>query len=588
VPSPHSLGGFRSHLTHIGHLSRAVGAPRTTAQLRDDSSFKQCANLCGGLLSVWHRACSKKRNDEMNIMRKRFLGSWHGTLAPLLLIGCSEVNGPSPSGNAAIAPAGSLDRASGAGLNANASAGPVAPPGLGSLTVSPMSLSPHFDPVVHDYAIRCAAGANTLSLAFTAAPGSTAALISPSTAPMSSSPVAVQLLPDQAAVIETTDGFDASQEYWIRCLPPDFPTIIVTAYPRAGAPSAGWYLVADTLVPAGQSGFAMILDALGTPVWYRRAPVGVVDVDHYADNIVVFSPEMPPTGGQFEIDNLVTGQTQFLGAVNAPTDHHEFQELHSGHRVLISVPVAPGIDLTGLAGYGTGTTVEDCLIQELDQTGALVWQWKATDHIDPARETSPAFITDGQAVVDVFHCNAVDVDGIGNLIVSARHLNSVFYVSRSDGHIMWKMGGSPYNKDGARYIQIVNDPETAFYGQHDVRFEANGEISLFDDHTGMPGQARGVVYSVDVNAGTAQFAWQYLGSVSSGAMGSFRRYPDGSSVIGWGLPGRDPGLVFTEVNAAGQPLLDLSFGGGQSSYRALKYPLSAFAPDLLRASAGLP
>ena len=328
----------------------------------------------------------------------------------------------------------------------------------------------------------------------------------------------------------------------------------------------------------------------GTPVWYWRAPVGigVVDVDRYTDNIVAFSPFIPPTDGQFEIDNLVTGQSQFLGAVNAPTDQHELQELPNGHRFLIAVPATPGIDLTGLLGYGPAATVTDCLIQELDQSGALVWQWKATDHIDPAKETSPAFITDGQAAVDVFHCNAVDVDGNGNVIVSARHLNSVFYISTSDGHIIWKMGGSPYNKDGARYIQVVNDPQTAFYGQHDARFQPNGDISLFDDHTGMPGVARGAVYSLDLNAGTAQVAWQYLGSISSGAMGSFRRYSDGSSVIGWGLPGQAPGLVFTEVNAAGQPLLELSFTSGQSSYRALKYPLAAFDANLLRASAGSP
>jgi hypothetical protein len=344
-------------------------------------------------------------------------------------------------------------------------------------------------------------------------------------------------------------------------------------------------LIADTLVAAGQSGFAIIVDAHGTPVWYRRVSVGVVDVDHYADNVVVFSPQMPPTGGQFEIDNLVTGQTQFVGAVNAPTDHHEFQEQATGHRFLIAGPSTPGIDLTGLLAYGPGTTVTDCMIQELDQTGALVWQWKATDHIDPAKETSPAFLSDGESAVDVFHCNAVDVDSSGNLAVSARHLNSVFYISKNDGHIVWKLGGSQYNKDGARYIQIVNDPQIAFYGQHDVRFQPNGDISIFDDQTGMPGFARGVVYTLDMNAGTAQVAWQYLGSASSGAMGSFRRAADGSGVIGWGL---STSLVFSEVNAAGQPLLELTFGGGLSSYRALKYPLGAFDANLLRASAGSP
>jgi hypothetical protein len=180
----------------------------------------------------------------------------------------------------------------------------------------------------------------------------------------------------------------------------------------------------------------------------------------------------------------------------------------------------------------------------------------------------------------------VDVDDSGNLLVSVRHLNSVLYVSRSDGQIIWKLGGTPYNRDGAHYIQIVDDPLIAFCGQHDVRFQLNGDISLFDDQTGMPRVARGVVYSLDFNAGTARVAWQSLGSISSAAMGSFRRFADGSSVIGWGLPVGGPARILTEVNAIGQPLLELLFEGGHTSYRALKYPPSAFEEARLRASAG--
>ena len=518
--------------------------------------------------------------DDKNMMRKRFLGLWRGAYAPLLLIGCSEVSASSLAGNNANTPAESISSPSGTGL--------VVAWVPGSTTVSPPSIRPPFDPTVHDYVIPCAVGTNTLSLAFNANPGTTAELLSPSKAPLSSDSLDIQLVPDQAAVVQITDGIGVTQEYWIRCLPPDFPAISVTDHPLTGAPSAGWYLISDSIVPAGQSGFAMIVDAHGTPVWYRRAPVGVVDVDREADNVVVFSPQMPSTGGQFEIDDLATDTSQFISAVNAPTDHHEYQKLPSGHRFLIADPPTPGIDLAGLGGYGPGTTVMDCLIQELDQSGALVWQWKATDHIDPAKESSPFFVTSGQTVVDVFHCNAVAVDGNGNLMVSARHMNSVFHISKSDGTIDWKMGGSRYNKDGARSIQIMNDPQTAFYGQHDARFQANGDISLFDDQTGMPGVARGVVYTFDMNAGTAQVAWQYLGSAGSAAMGSFRRYPDGSSVIGWGMVSQGPARILTEVNATGQPLLELFFAAGQSSYRALKYPLGAFDANLLRASAGLP
>ena len=120
---------------------------------------------------------------------------------------------------------------------------------------------------------------------------------------------------------------------------------------------------------------------------------------------------------------------------------------------------------------------------------------------------------------------------------------------------MWKLGGTPYNKDGAQILTIQGDPETAFYLQHDARFQPNGDISLFDDHSAaaaVPGVARGVEYALDLDAGTAHVVWQYQGAASSGFLGSFRRYADGTNLIGWGNYTGTANLVFTEVDAAGQ------------------------------------
>ena len=69
-------------------------------------------------------------------------------------------------------------------------------------------------------------------------------------------------------------------------------------------------------------------------------------------------------------------------------------------------------------------------------------------------------------------------------------------------------------------------------------------------------------------------------------MGSFRILPDGSRVIGWGIPGGgDPAI--TEVDKNGNDLLEFLFPDGTQSYRAIKVPTSAFDIDLLRATAGV-
>ncbi len=205
-------------------------------------------------------------------------------------------------------------------------------------------------------------------------------------------------------------------------------------------------------------------------------------------------------------------------------------------------------------------------------------------------------------------------------------MDSVFYIEKKTGRILWKLGGKPYTKENATYVP-VDDP---FYAQHDVRFASawtpcgsaggKGQISLFDDHTDHPGPARGIVMDVVVGepsapdggaadggaadggaadggaadggaadggsgscgagASSAKVTWQYPAEISSLSRGSFRILPDGSRVIGWG--NGSPTWVFTEVNAKAQDLLDFYFTDGDISYRVIKVPLDTFDLETLR------
>ena len=122
----------------------------------------------------------------------------------------------------------------------------------------------------------------------------------------------------------------------------------------------------------------------------------------------------------------------------------------------------------------------------------------------------------------------------------------------------------------------------------DPEFQPNGDISLFDDHGAGSGPARGVEYELDLAGGTARLVWQYLGNATSSAMGSFRRYPDGDSVIGWGASTSSTHAAATEVDASGRDPLDLSFTShGNWAYRAVKVPIDAFDINALRNTAGL-
>jgi len=136
----------------------------------------------------------------------------------------------------------------------------------------------------------------------------------------------------------------------------------------------------------------------------------------------------------------------------------------------------------------------------------------------------------------------------------------------------------------------VGDGEGSFSRQHDARFEASGDVSVFDDHSALPGAARGVEYALDLQAGTAKVVWEYRGPVSSTAMGSFRRYSSGSNLIAWGYSSAITTFdaAFTEVDDQGRSVMEVSFVLGDAAYRAVKLPVEQLDIDVLRATAGHP
>jgi hypothetical protein len=70
------------------------------------------------------------------------------------------------------------------------------------------------------------------------------------------------------------------------------------------------------------------------------------------------------------------------------------------------------------------------------------------------------------------------------------------------------------------------------------------------------------------------------------ATGTFRRLPDGHSVIGWGITANFDGSLLTEIDASGRDVLDVNFTNNVYAYRALKVAPDQFDVNVLRATAG--
>jgi hypothetical protein len=489
----------------------------------------------------------------------------------------------------------------------------------------PLALIPPFSPGVHDYYVRCGAGTNALTVSMTASEGSTSLLAQPVPSPsLPQQTLPVSLDENQALVAAATND-TATVEYWVRCLPNDFPQLQWTPHANAGTPPPGYYLV-GTALPTTSGCYAMVLDGNGVPVWYFKAqPVHdycVFDVDSVVNGSISFDA-IADSPAQFELHQLAPLATTSLAPTGLNVDLHELRALPNGDYLVISSPEQPGVNLTGmqvpLPDGGVETpigpqTILACNLVEFRPDGTVVWSWSATDHFDAVADSVAPVLTTagptGNPVIDPFHCNSIDVDpGSGNLLVSAREMSSIFMIEKSTGRVLWKMGGATASKDGATYVAVA-DP---FSLEHDARLQpdwsptcngGSGHISLYDDESNTTQPARAVVYDVVVGGGdagtgecgdagapdggspgTATVAWQYRGTTPSLAMGSFRITPDGSRVIGWGLI---PGAGFTEVDGSGHDLLDFGFSDGNTTYRAIKVPPGAFDLEVLRRTAGLP
>ena len=154
-----------------------------------------------------------------------------------------------------------------------------------------------------------------------------------------------------------------------------------------------------------------------------------------------------------------------------------------------------------------------------------------------------------------------------------RHLSSIVKINRETGDVMWILGGK---QNGFTFINehAANAP-TYFSYQHNVSVLPNGNITLFDNgNQRTPSYSRGVEYKLDMQNMTATLVWEYRHTpdISTNAMGSVERLPNGNTIIGWGqLPAGSTDPVFTEVHPDNSTALEFFLPAGQFSYRSYNY-----------------
>lgn len=447
---------------------------------------------------------------------------------------------------------------------------------------STVTLDPVFTPSDTDYVWYCHSG--TTDLTIDVWQGSL----------LTAYPEAV--LNNQAVIVNTP-----GTTYWIRCLPANFPHLTVS-----GAAAPGYY-VTGTFGNGASPGFPMILNQYGTPVWYLTGvPDSAQDVEilPYTHTVEWASDRL----GYFNFYNLDTQTaTTFIPPIG-PFDGHEYYTDTGGNTWMFAVPIKSGYNLTSL-GQPKVHSIVDCVVQELSPSGQLLWSWDASQFVSPLETDGLDQVSHKQGVpaLDVYHCNSIDIDPLNpdNVLVSMRNVG-VLLIDKATGDIEWKLPSlnvtaSPMNDEPV--LTVEGDPEGGIMGQHDARFQPNGDISLFDDHTKAGGAARGVEYTIDTTNDTATLDWEYAAPSgrSAASMGSVRRYDDDlntydqdpttyggpqETIVDWGHGAPTGG--FTVLGPTNNVLMNVVFPKKKVGNRAVEVPLTALPLQELRDSAGLP
>lgn len=262
----------------------------------------------------------------------------------------------------------------------------------------------------------------------------------------------------------------------------------------------------------------------------------------------------------YEVDMNYNVIDSFYCGNGYSTDLHELVVLNNGNALLMSYDPQL-VDMSQIVtGGNPAATVIGLVIQEIDVNKDVVFQWRSWDQI-PITDAMHENLLD--SVIDYVHGNAIDLDNDGNILISSRHLDEITKIDRTEGDIIWRLGGKQNE------FNFTNDPEKFNY-QHAIRRLANGNIILYDNgnfHT--PPHSRAVEYTLDEINKTATLAWQYRNSPDNFgfAMGFAQRLENGNTLISWGST--NPTL--TEVTPQGQIALEMSLPLGVFTYRAFKY-----------------
>lgn len=341
--------------------------------------------------------------------------------------------------------------------------------------ITSKTLAPGFAPSQQDYTLRNCHN-KSVSLVITATSGTTVKLDGK---PIKSSSINVLPKADQILTLTIKEKNKAEKNYYLRCLPNDFPKISIVKH-NLGKDLNAQYLLATGNRPVVDSWemdhkYYMILDAKGVPLWYMKAEGFPSIIEKTRDNNIItlaspedLSPSYAARGNPGVVKSTLSGKflsKTSLGESN-PIDGHTVQQLSGDRLLLVTAPIKKNVDLSetftqltplDVGGGGlekcslTNTTSVNVAYPEiniLDKKGKIIWNWKSFGNISDSESLIPAltnidYMGGVNCVVDIFHASHASLSKDGKTVVlTARFTSATYGIDIKSKKIIWKIGGT--------------------------------------------------------------------------------------------------------------------------------------------------
>ena len=334
----------------------------------------------------------------------------------------------------------------------------------------------------------------------------------------------------------------------------------------------------------------MIFDRAGGVVWFKPMPRGETAMDLQVESyegkpvLVWWQGHLPNLGIGFGTDEIYSSAYKPVASVRAGNgywaDLHDIQITPKGAAFITAYSLVE-TDLSSVAGAHEGA-LQDALVQEVDvKTGLVMFEWHADGHVALDDSYSQGPISHG-IPWDYFHVNSISLDpsNDGNFLISSRNTWAGYEIDGHTGQILWRLGG--------KHPSFRMGPGTGTAWQHDIRWQPDHTITLFDDGA-VPAdhsQSRAIHELIDWRHRTVHLAGREVRTPAllTGSQGNDQALPGGSSFVGWG---ERP--YFTEFSASGQTVFEANIPYPGGSYRAYTFPWTATPaspPSLAVASTG--